>query len=63
VSVGLLLQRRVDVQVNIEVSEKHTNYIFSAEDRDSIFLRNVGICLQVHTALQPKRLTSLSSQL
>jgi hypothetical protein len=31
---------------------------FSPEDGDSIFLRNVGIYLQVHTALQPRRLIS-----
>jgi hypothetical protein len=34
---------------------------FSPEDRGSMFLRTVGICLQVHTALQPRRPTSTSS--
>jgi hypothetical protein len=29
--------------------------VFRPEDGDSIFLRNVGIYLQVHTALQPRR--------
>jgi hypothetical protein len=31
---------------------------FSPEDRGSMFLRNVGICLQVHMASQPGRPTS-----
>jgi hypothetical protein len=34
--------------------------IFRAEDGGSIFLRNVGIYLQVHTVLQPRRPTSTS---
>jgi hypothetical protein len=33
-----------------------------AEDRDSMFLRNVGIYLQVYTASQPRRPTSSSAQ-
>jgi hypothetical protein len=37
------------------MSGYHT--IFGPEDGDSMFLRNVGICLQVHTALQPRRPT------
>jgi hypothetical protein len=37
--------------------------IFSPEDGDSrpIFLRNFGICLEVHTTLQPRRTTLTSS--
>jgi hypothetical protein len=31
---------------------------FSSEDVGSMFLRNVGICLQIYTALQPRRLIS-----
>jgi hypothetical protein len=31
--------------------------IFWADDGGSMFLRNVGINLQVHTALQPRRAT------
>jgi hypothetical protein len=30
-------------------------YCFSPEDGGSMFLRNVGTHLQVHTALQPRR--------
>jgi hypothetical protein len=29
--------------------------IFRAQNGESMFLRNVGIYLQVHTALQPRR--------
>jgi hypothetical protein len=44
------------------VSEEHRPAVsvFSPEDGDSIFLRNVGTYLQVHTALQPTRPTSTS---
>jgi hypothetical protein len=31
--------------------------IFSPEDGDIMFLRNTGICLQVHMVLQPRRPT------
>jgi hypothetical protein len=40
------------------VSYKHTAFIFSPADEGSMFLRNVGIYLQVHTTLQPRRPTS-----
>jgi hypothetical protein len=33
-----------------------------AEDGGTMFLRNVGICLQVYTALQPRTPTSTTSQ-
>jgi hypothetical protein len=33
----------------------HTVSIFSPEDGDSIFLRNIPIHLQAHTALLPRR--------
>jgi hypothetical protein len=46
--------------VGTNISEKYTVYIFSPEDEDSKFVRNVGIYLQVHTALQPRRPTSRS---
>jgi hypothetical protein len=29
--------------------------VFSAEDEDSMFLRNAGIYLRIHTASQPRR--------
>jgi hypothetical protein len=32
--------------------------VFKAEEGVSVFLQSVGICLEVHIALQPKRLTS-----
>jgi hypothetical protein len=35
------------------------NVLFPEEDAGSMFLRNVGVCRQVHTALQPTS-TSLS---
>jgi hypothetical protein len=36
-------------------AEVTTNLVTSApEDRDSVFLRNVGIDLQIHTAPKPK---------
>jgi hypothetical protein len=41
-----------------QLSEEHTTSIFSSEDGNSIFLRNVGIYLQIHTASQPIRPTS-----
>jgi hypothetical protein len=34
---------------------------FRHEDGDSMFLRNVGIYLQVHAASQPRTITSSSS--
>jgi hypothetical protein len=46
--------------IDNNVSEEHTAS-FRAEDGGSIFLQNVGIYLQVHTALQPRRPTSTSS--
>jgi hypothetical protein len=36
--------------------------VFKAEDGGSIFLRNVGIGLHAHTALQPTRTISISSE-
>jgi hypothetical protein len=42
--------------VDANVSEQHTASIFRAENVGNIFLRNVGIYLQVHTASQPRRL-------
>jgi hypothetical protein len=41
--------------------EKHTVSIFRTEDGDSMFLQNVGICLQIHTVLQPRRPAPMSS--
>jgi hypothetical protein len=43
---------------------RHKNIkLFSSEDGSSMFLRNTGIFLQVHTALQPRRPTSTYSTL
>jgi hypothetical protein len=51
-----------ELQVDNNVSGKHTVSIFRAEyDGDSMFLRNAGVYLQVYTALQPRRTTSTSS--
>jgi hypothetical protein len=44
----------VDLQVNTNVSEKHTTSIFRTEVGGSMFLGN-GINLQVHTVLQSRR--------
>jgi hypothetical protein len=33
-------------------------FVFSPEDVRSVFLRSIGICLQVHMALQPRRITA-----
>jgi hypothetical protein len=40
---------------------RHTVSIFSPEDGDSIFLRNVGIYRRVYTAPKPRRIASSSS--
>jgi hypothetical protein len=40
--------------VGTNVLEEHTVSIFCAEV-DTMFIRNVDIYLQVHTALQPRR--------
>jgi hypothetical protein len=40
------------------VSEEHSVSILSPEDGGNMFHRNVGICLQIHTASQPRRPTS-----
>jgi hypothetical protein len=49
------LQHRVDLQADWNLSEEHTVSILGPEDGGSISLRNVGIYLQVHIALQPRR--------
>jgi hypothetical protein len=38
--------------------EKCGGFLLNPEDGGSMFLRNVGIYLQVHTTLQPKRTIS-----
>jgi hypothetical protein len=38
--------------VDTNISEEHTAYIFSPEDKGSMFLQNVGIHLQTDSALQ-----------
>jgi hypothetical protein len=43
----------------IQPLSKYQLTIFSPEDRSGIFLRNVGIYVQVYTALQP-RITTLT---
>jgi hypothetical protein len=49
----------VDLQLDAEVSEKHTASIciadFSPENEESVFFRKVVLYLQIHTAWQPKR--------
>jgi hypothetical protein len=59
----------MDSYVDTDVSEKHAVSIFSpvgdvsiirAEDGDSMFLLEVGIYLQVHTALQPRTTSTCS---
>jgi hypothetical protein len=49
-------------RLDTTVSEEHTVSIFSPEDGDSMFLRNFGIYLQVHTVLQPTRPTLTLNQ-
>jgi hypothetical protein len=34
---------------------KYQHFFFRAKDRDSMFLRNVDLCLKVDTTLQPRR--------
>jgi hypothetical protein len=46
---------RVDSAANATVSEIETVCVFSPEDGDIMFLRNVGICHRVYTAPKPKR--------
>jgi hypothetical protein len=43
----------------VDVALLRCNASFRTEDGGSTFLRNVGIHLQVHTTLQPRRLTSV----
>lgn len=62
-SVGL--QRRVDLSVRNNDFEEHTASVFVGDDvrpgnGGCIYLRNFGIFLQVHMALQPKLLTLTS---
>jgi hypothetical protein len=45
----------VDFLVNINVSEGHTAFIFRVEYAGSMFLRNVGSHLQVHTSAKPRK--------
>lgn len=39
------------------ILEKHTIFIFCAEDGGSMFLQNAGIYLQTHMSLQSRRQT------
>jgi hypothetical protein len=41
--------------VDTNVSEEHSLSIFRAEDGGSMFLRNVGVYLQDHAALQHRK--------
>jgi hypothetical protein len=50
-------KRGVDLYLNTKVSEEHIASIFRAEDGSSMFLWNLGIYLQVHTALLSRRPT------
>jgi hypothetical protein len=47
----------------VDISEERTVSIFSLEHGGSMLLRNVGIYLRVHTALQPRRPTSTNIDL
>jgi hypothetical protein len=44
----------VDLYVDAHVSEQQTISIYSPEDGDSKFLRNVCTNVQVHMVLQPR---------
>jgi hypothetical protein len=65
--------KRMDLQADTNVSEEHTAYIFRAKvsfswlmcpkDGGNMFLRNGGICILLHTALQPRRPTLTSSSI
>jgi hypothetical protein len=44
--------------VGTNVSEEHTVSVFNPEDGSSMFLRNVGTHIRVHTASQPRIPTS-----
>jgi hypothetical protein len=55
VDIGLLDCNACGLVGRYQRSEEHTASIFRVEDGGSIFLRNVGIYLQVHTAFQPRR--------
>jgi hypothetical protein len=54
----------VALKVDSNVPEKHTVSIFSPEDEDRMFLRNVDIDLRNQTAPKPKTTpTSTKSQI
>jgi hypothetical protein len=57
-----LLGRSAVLSIKLQPNVSETAYKVP-EDEDSMFLHNVGICVQAHTSLQPKRLTSTSSPL
>jgi hypothetical protein len=63
-SFGYLLfgfWRGVHSPADASVSVKHTVSIFSPEDGNSMFLRNVGIYRRVHTSSKPRTSSSSSS--
>jgi hypothetical protein len=51
-----LLWCHVDSYLDTNVSEKNTVSIFSPEDGDSIFLQNIGICIQVYMVSTQKNI-------
>jgi hypothetical protein len=48
----------VDLQEDINITEKYTAFIIRGNNGSSVFLRNVCIYLHVHKTIQPRRPTS-----
>lgn len=48
----------MDLHIDTDVSEERSASIFSLEDRSVVVSCAFGICLQVHTTLQPSRAAS-----
>jgi hypothetical protein len=51
-----------DIVHSIYCANDSYGAVWSPEDGGTVFLRNVGICLQVHATLQPRRLTLISEK-
>jgi hypothetical protein len=52
-----MLKHSQNVIFEVLRAVKMSMLIFRAEEGDSVFLQNVDVSLQVHTALQPRRST------
>jgi hypothetical protein len=50
-------QHCMDMHVDTNVSAEHISCVFRVEDGGSMFFRNIGVYLQIHTALQYRRST------